>query len=149
MQRQRATKLEMNKRLLSIQGWIIEGVPSTIIVQQILHKEWCTSDRHAERLLAEAREQWIKYENTNLSELRKLKVQQLQNMKRSLKPEFAGTPAGIRALLAIDKEIIKIQGLAAPKGFNPEDDEDPAIAFKAKVDNPIKVNIIAKRPVTE
>lgn len=110
----RATQIEIEKRLLTIQGWIIDGVPANLIVQQILLKDWCKSDRHAERMVAAARKKWIAYESEDVLERRKLKVQQLQHLKRSLQERYKGTPDGIRAIVAVEREIIKLDGLAAP-----------------------------------
>lgn len=107
-------KLEYEKRLINIQGWIIDGTPSALIIQQILLKQWCKSDRHAKRMLQGARKRWIDYETEDILERRKLKVQQLQFLKRSLQSRYKGTPDGIRAIVAVEKEIIKLDGLAAP-----------------------------------
>lgn len=107
-------KVEYERRVLTVQGWIIDGVPSALIIQQILLKKWCTSDRQAERMLKAARDKWIEYESDNVLERRKLKIQQLQHLKRSLQVKYKGTPEGIRAIVAVEKEIIKLDGLAAP-----------------------------------
>jgi len=40
-----------------------------------------------------------------------IKLIQLEQMKLDLKTEYKGTPAGLQALIAIEKEIIKLEGL--------------------------------------
>lgn len=107
-------RVETEKRLLMIQSWIVEGVQSSLIIAQILQKEWCKSERHAERMLKAARERWIRHEDEDIVSKRKLKVQELKQLKRSMKEPFKGTPAGIRAIVAIEKEIIKLEGIAMP-----------------------------------
>ncbi len=124
MPKVRADKLEYEKRLLNVQGWIIEGVTSTQIVQQIIANAWCTSKRHAERMLAAARDIWIEYEQEDLMKRRKLKLQQLQHLKRTLKDQYKGTPDGIRAQIAVEREIIKLDGLAAPVKIEVSGDKD-------------------------
>lgn len=110
----RSTKIEFEKRLLIIQGWIIDSASTSLMIQQIIKNEWSQSERHAERMIAAARKKWVQHESDDIAERRALKVLELQQLKRSLKDPYKGTPAGIRAIVAIDKEIIKLQGLAAP-----------------------------------
>ena len=110
----RADKIEFEKRLFTIQGWIIDGVPAALIIQQVMQRNWSQSTRHAERMLAAARKKWVEFETDDIEQKRKLKVQQLQHLKRSLGEKYKGTPGGIRAIVAVEKEIIKLEGLAAP-----------------------------------
>ncbi len=110
----RADKLEYTKRIFTIQGWIIEGIQPTLIIRQILTSNWCQSQRHAERMLKAARDAWTEIPEAEISQKRKVKISQLEQYKRSLKEEFKGTPAGIRALMFVDKEIILLEGLRKP-----------------------------------
>lgn len=114
MAKQRADKTEYLKRIFTIQGWIIEGVQSALIVRQILTSEWCQSQRHAERMLRDARNLWTEIPEAEIDQKRKLKIAELQQYKRSLKDIYKGTPAGIRALVTVDKEIIMLEGLRKP-----------------------------------
>ena len=111
----RPDKAEFERRMLAIQGWMVEGVPSALIVQQILAKEWAKSERHAFILVQKGRARWVKYEDDNLDEKRKMKVQELKNRIRGLNNIFKGTPQGLRTILMYEKEIIKLEGIA----FNP------------------------------
>jgi hypothetical protein len=121
--KKRADKTEYHKRLFSIQGWIIEGVQSFLIVRQILNNDWCQSERHAKRMLADARRLWIDVEEGDIDQKRKIKVAELQQMKRNLKPEYKSTPGGLRALIAVDKEIILLEGLRKPTKVSVTDSE--------------------------
>jgi hypothetical protein len=45
---------------------------------------------------------------------RRRKIDSLKKLKRSLKDQHKGSPFGIRAILAVEKEIIKLEGLTLP-----------------------------------
>lgn len=111
----RASRTEFKQRIFIIQGWIIDNTPSALMVQQILLKQWCTTERHAERMIAAARREWVKHETTNIDEKRKLMILSLKQRQRSMKEEYKGTPAGIRALAYLDKMIIELEGLKVIK----------------------------------
>ena len=114
MAKKRADKNEYTKRIFTIQGWIVEGVQSALIVRQVLNNGWCESQRHAERMLKAARDAWTEIPEAEIAQKRRLKITQLEQYKRNLKEEFKSTPAGIRALVAIEKEIIMLDGLRKP-----------------------------------
>ena len=80
--------------------------------RQILSSNWCQSQRHAERMLKSARDLWTKIPEAEISQRRKLKIAELQQYKRSLQDRYKTTPSGVFAMLAVDKEIIKLEGLA-------------------------------------
>jgi hypothetical protein len=111
MAKVRTDKTEYLKRIYTIQGWIVEGIQSALIVRQILNNNWCSSQRHAERMMKAARDLWTEIPEAELEQKRKIKIAELQQYKRSLKDQYKGTPAGIRALVAIDKEIILLEGM--------------------------------------
>lgn len=104
-------KIEYGKRVLTVQSWIIDNVPSALIIQQILHKEWCKSDRQAYRILQAARLQWVKYEDDDIVQKIKLQIQNLKNRIRGMNNEYKGTPIGMNAILAYEKEIAKLEGM--------------------------------------
>ena len=109
----RCTKVETEQRLLMIQAWIVEGVHPSEIVRQITKREWC-GRRQAERMLSEARERWVRHEEQDITRKRLLKIQELRQQIRNMKDVHKGTPAGIRAIVAVQKEIIKLEGIAMP-----------------------------------
>lgn len=114
MAKQRATAIEKEKRLFTIQGWILEGVPDRLIVKQIL-QSWPIDLRQAERYVKESYSTWKKIEGVNIDMKRELKIAELKQLKRSLSQEFKGSPTGIRAIMMVEKEIIKLEGLELPK----------------------------------
>lgn len=113
MPNSRSTNAEKEKRLIVIQGWIIDDVPTDMIVKQIVARGW-VGERQAKRLVASALSKWVEQEDGDITKKRKMKVLQLQQLKRSLQDKYKGTPEGIRAVIAVEKEIIRVSGLAAP-----------------------------------
>ena len=113
-QKKKASKVDYLKRIYAIQGWIIEGVQPALIIRQILTNEWCQSQRHAERMLKAARDLWTEIIDADISQKRKLKISELQQLKRTLQEKYKGTPGGIRAIMSIEKQIIEIEGLKPP-----------------------------------
>lgn len=110
----RVDKIEYQRRIFIIQGWIVDGIQSSLICRQILSQNWCQSQRHAERMLKKARESWTEIPEAALDQKRKLKVARLEQIVRNLKEEFKSTPAGVRAIMSVEKEIIMLDGLRKP-----------------------------------
>lgn len=102
--------IEKEKRIRIVMEWILEDWSSSDIVAQIVNK-WGVSERHAMRYLAEGRKKWVKGEDQIIEHKRRLKVESLKKLKRSLSPAYKGTPAGIRATMAVEKEIITLESL--------------------------------------
>lgn len=110
----RATLIEKEKRIFQIQGWIIEGVQDRLIVKNAI-TAWDIDVRQAQRYVREAYEKWQKIEGVNIEMKRELKIAELKQIKRSLKDQYKGTPSGISAIMAVEKEIIKLEGIELPK----------------------------------
>ena len=120
----KATDIEKSKRLFTIQGWILDGVADPLIVKQIM-QQWNLSKRQAFRYIKEAYTDWQKIEGVTLDMKREMKIAELKQAKRSLKEEFKGTPTGIRALMMVEKEIIKLEGIVLPKEVKIQTDVKP------------------------
>lgn len=110
MAKMKTDQIEYQKRLFSVQGWIIQGIPAALIIKKVIQNQWC-NERNAKHLLKKARAEWAKIPASDLNEKRMIKLIQLEQMKLDLKTEYKGTPAGLQALIAIEKEIIKLEGL--------------------------------------
>lgn len=110
----RATNAETEKRIFTIQGWILDGIQNHLIIKQIT-TEWGLSDRQAERLISKAFNTWNEVEGIEIEKKRRLKIAELKQKSRSLKNEYRGTPAGLSTQLKFEKEIIKLEGLYLPK----------------------------------
>jgi predicted phage-related endonuclease len=114
MKKERATNIEKEKRLFTIQGWLLEGVPDRLIIKQVLQL-WPIELRQAERYVKEAYISWKKVEGVNIEMKREMKIAELKQLKRSLSKEHQGTPAGLSSILNIEKEIIKLEGIEIAK----------------------------------
>jgi len=66
-----------------------------------------------------------------LEQQRALKVAELQQIKRNMADEYKKTPNGVRALVAVEKEIILLEGLRKPT----------KVELTGKDGNPIETNI--------
>lgn len=124
----RATKIEKEKRIFIVQGWIIEGVQDHLIVKNVVER-WGLDVRQAQRYVREAYEKWKKIEGVNIDMKREMKIAKLQQMIRTMKDEYKGTPQGIQAIMAVEKEIIKLEGLEPSKTLTLELPEVAAVKF--------------------
>lgn len=125
MSKARATKLETEKRVFTIQGWIINGVPDYLILKNI-ESEWEVKRRQAKNLLKKAYEIWHDNEEATIEEKRSLRIAELKQDIRNMKPEFKNTPKGMSVLLNYKKEINKLEALyPAQKHILQGDKEKP------------------------
>lgn len=124
----RASKLEKERRIFTVQGWIIDGVQDWLILQQ-MKNEWGITLRQAKRYLSEAYSRWKADEGIEIENKRAAKIAKLKQDLRSLKPEYKGTPAGINAIVRLEKLIIKLEDL------------EPAKKHQVDIPNPVKVTM--------
>jgi hypothetical protein len=103
-------KVEFEKRIRIVQEWILEEQPYTDMVAAIKLK-WSLEDRQAKKYIRQARERWVDQEQVIVDQKRRLRIEGLKKLKRSIKEPFKGTPRGMEALLKIDKEISKLEGI--------------------------------------
>jgi hypothetical protein len=100
-------KIEKEKRIRTVMEWILDDHATHVILRQI-SKTYGVSDRQAKRYLRIARERWTEEEQLKIDKKKRIKIQQLIKLKRSLKTDYLGTPMGMRAVLAIEKQIIQL-----------------------------------------
>lgn len=116
-------KIEYEKRVRIVQEWILEDWPSCDIIAQIVQK-WGLEDRQAKRYISEARKRWADDDREVIDRKRRIKIMSLKKLKRSLQDRYKGTPQGINAVVAVEKEIIKLEGLEVPKKLEEKTDID-------------------------
>ena len=104
----RISKVTKEKRILTVQGWIIDGVQEDFMRKQ-MRQEWGISTRQAKRYIADAYKSWKMDSEIDMETRRQAKIAELQQLKRSLKQDYKGTPAGIRAIMAVEKQIIRLE----------------------------------------
>lgn len=118
----KATKIEVEKRIFTMQGWIIDGVQDYLILKQAT-TQWNISLRQARTYLKRAYEGWKQDQDISFELKKNSKIVDLQQVRRSLKEQYKGTPSGIRAIIAVEKEIIRLEGYVVHKvalNLNPE-----------------------------
>lgn len=144
MTKVRATNIEKEKRIFMIQSWIIDGVQDRLIVRQATSM-WNVDIRQAQRYVAEAYQSWKRIEGVNLEMKKELKIAELKQIKRSLKEEYKGTPAGIQAIILVEKEIIKLEGLEPDKKHIIQGDkENPLVITNSEEREARIAQLIAK-----
>jgi len=110
----RVDSVEKAKRLRIIQEWLIDDWSVSDVKAEIIRR-WELSDPQARKYIYEARDTFNKKEDVPIENKRIRKIETLKKLKRSLKAEYAGTPKGINAILNVEKEIIRLEGLEPTK----------------------------------
>ena len=127
--KERATNEEIDRRIFTMQGWIIDGVQEFLIKKQAV-TQWGVSFKTAKRYMKKAFD-GIKPElERTIEEKRAGKIAELEQRKRTMDVKFKNTPLGIRALNDIDKMIIKLEQMEPPRRVQLQGDSD----------NPLEVN---------
>lgn len=114
MARKRANPVEKEKRIFTIQGWIIDGVQDYLIFKQA-KTNWGIADRQIKRYIKEAYDRWKPDESISIEEKRHAKIAELKQLKRGMDEKYKSTPLGIRAIMAVEKEIIRLENIAPPR----------------------------------
>jgi hypothetical protein len=145
----RPDKIEFEKRLTTILGWVYDGAPSALIVGNIEQKGWAKSERHAYMLLKKAKERMVKYDDDTQEQKRRQRVQELKMRIRTLGASYRDTPSGLRVILQYERLIAQIEGLLQHNHSNDDDlPPSPQQAFMQPVDlsfAPGEVNAISKQ----
>jgi hypothetical protein len=127
----KSTKLETEKRVFTIQGWIINGVQDYLILKNI-EQEWGVGRRQAKNLLQKAYSIWHEDQEATVEQKRALRIAELKQNIRSMKDQYKGTPQGMTAVNQIQKEINKLEGIYPVHRVMIQGDKDNPISF---VDN--------------
>ncbi len=124
----RSTKMETDKRVFTIQGWIISGVPDYLILKNV-EQQYGVKRRQSKNLLNKAYDSWHKDEEATVAQKRALKVAELKQLARSMTEKEKKTPRGIGTLIRVHKEINKLEGLYPAKTHILKGDKDSPIAI--------------------
>lgn len=130
----RSTKLETEKRVFTIQGWIINGVPDYLILKNIQTQfkngsGYFLGLRQAKNLLQKAYSIWQENEEATVEQKRALRIAELKQDIRSMKDSYKGTPQGMSVINSIKKEISKLEALYPSR----------TMILKGDKDNPISI----------
>lgn len=114
----RSSKLETEKRVFTIQGWIINGVPDYLILKNIeQHQDFLNKDgeyikrRQAKVLLQKAYKVWHEEQEATVEQKRSLRIAELKQDVRSMDAKLKNTPQGMAVLLNYKKEINKLEAI--------------------------------------
>ena len=110
----KTSKVILEKRIFTVQGWLIDGVPDYLILKQIIDN-WNLSRRQARRYLDDAYKRWNVETDATTDDKRQRAIARLQNEIRTMDEKFKNTPAGKATILRYEKEINKLEGLYRPK----------------------------------
>ena len=123
---ERVSKKEKEKRIFTIQGWIISGVPDYLITKNI-QTQYNVSRRQAKYDLQRAYELWANDDEATIKQKLSLRIAELKQDIRSMGEEFKKTPKGMSVLLAFKKEISKLEGLYPAKTHIIQGDKDKPV----------------------
>lgn len=128
----RASKIETEKRVFIIQGWVINGVPDYLILknieQQFKDKTGiAVGRRQAKNLLNKAYENWQREEASTIEQKRIMRIAELKQDVRNMKDEYKGTPRGMSVVNSIKKEISKLESLYPARTIKVQGDKENPI----------------------
>ncbi|WP_034671145.1 hypothetical protein [Epilithonimonas caeni] len=125
----RTTAVEKQKRLAEIKKWLIDEVPSSTISERI-EKKYGLSKRQGDRYVAEASKYWLNQVDEDFTVKLNKRIDSLKNDIQNLSAKEKKSAKGIRTILAIKKEISRLEGLYPVKKVQHSGDKD----------NPVVVN---------
>lgn len=131
----KSTKIETQDRIFTVQGWIINRKSDLLILKQCVEL-WGVSERQAKNYLAKAYKIWYDATEATIDQKRRMQIAKLMRDQSNMKEEFKGTPAGMRAVLAIDKEIHRLEAMIGPQRHIHQGDPD----------NPIEQVVVFRLP---
>jgi len=128
----KSTKIETEKRVFTIQGWIIKGVPDYLILKNI-EQEWLVKRRQAKNLLQKAYKIWHEEQEATIEQKRSMRIAELQQDIRGMKEEYKGTPRGMAVINSIKKEISKLEALYPARTHVLQGNPEKPITMKVSV----------------
>jgi hypothetical protein len=148
----RSTKIETERRIFTIQGWIISGVPDYLILKNI-QQQFKNADgeyikrRQAKVLINKAYEDWHAEQDASIEQRRSLRIAELKQDIRNLKDEFKGTPRGMTVVNQIKKEITKLEDLYPARKHIIQGDEEKPLIFTTVEEREKRIQqLLAKIP---
>jgi len=122
----RTTKIETEKRVFAIQGWIINGIPDYLILKNI-EQQFGVGRRQSKNLLRKAYKIWHEDQEATIDQKRALRIAELKQTARSMSDADRKTPRGISALMSVHKEINKLEGVYPARTHIIQGDKDKPV----------------------
>ncbi|WP_313214113.1 hypothetical protein [Soonwooa sp.] len=124
---ERSSKIEKEKRIFTIQGWIIDGVQDYLIEKQIMN--WGIGRRQMKRYVGEAYRRWRKDAEITIEQRRDARIAELQQDIRGMDEKFKKTPLGLRTILSYKKELSKLENLYPIKKVQLSNDPENPVSM--------------------
>ncbi|QDP86060.1 hypothetical protein FNJ88_11070 [Chryseobacterium sp. SNU WT5] len=119
----KASTLEKEKRIQSVMGWIISGMPTYKLLKKV-KDTFKVENRQARRYINEAFNRWKPEADENIESKRHARIDELKEILTGMSAANKKTPAGIRTILAVKKEMSKLENLYPAKRFIHSNDPD-------------------------
>lgn len=110
----RSDKLAREKRIRTVQEWILQDFLTTDIIKQCV-ATWGVSERHAMRYLKLANDAFSKITESRLEKRLNYHIARRNKLLRDLSDNAKKTPAGTSVQLAILSDIAKLEKLYTVK----------------------------------
>jgi hypothetical protein len=141
---QRSSKLETEKRVFTIQGWIINGVPDYLILKNI-EQQYSVCRKQSKNLLKKAYTIWHEDQEATIDQKRALRIAELKQIARSMSEADKKTPKGISSLMSVHKEINKLEGLYPARTHVIQGDKDKPLVITDSEEREARIaKLIAK-----
>jgi len=141
---QRSSKLETEKRVFTIQGWIINGVPDYLILKNI-EQQYSVCRKQSKNLLKKAYTIWHEDQEATIDQKRALRIAELKQIARSMSESDKKTPKGISSLMSVHKEINKLEGLYPARTHVIQGDKDKPLVITDSEEREARIaTLIAK-----
>jgi len=111
----KTTKIEYQKRLNTLQQWLVEGASTSEIHTRIIDNGWATSIRHACRLIAAARKKWEAGEQKYMRGMHKVAAQHRRQTIKETSSGAENKPLGTRIILDYKKDSNKLSAITIYK----------------------------------
>lgn len=125
----RADKIETERRVFTVIEWIIDGIPSYQLEKKV-KEEFEVEIRQARRYIKKAYEIWKENNEVELIQKRNSRIDELKNDINSMEERYKKTPAGLKAILAVKKEITKLEGLYPAKHIKISGDQQNPVVVQ-------------------
>lgn len=129
----KSSKAGFEKRVFTVQGWLIDGVPDYMIFKNI-SDNWGIGKRQARRYLKEAYTRWNTDSDATMEEKRQTRIAWLKNEVRTMPLDVKNTSQGKRTILQYLKEISKLENLYHSKRVELSGDPDKPLKLDTHIE---------------
>lgn len=119
----RVSTLEKEKRVQNVMDWIISGTPDYKLRKKI-KDTFKVEKRQADRYIKDAMDRWKPGAESDIENKRSARIDELKDIVKNMSAADKKTPNGIRAILAVKKEISKLENLYPAKRLIHSNDPD-------------------------